>query len=288
MRRVTLRAGKYEAVFLPDLGMLGASIKHRGSELLSLHGGVAGYRSGHSTGLPLLAPWANRLSKRRFRAAGIEVDLRRVPLHVDGNGLPIHGTMTAVSGWEVVRLEPARLVARYGYSTPEMLRAFPFPHELTIDARVSERGLRVVTSVRPTGRRRVPVSFGFHPYFKAGRGAVLRMPASRHLELDRKGIPTGRTTPQRSQRAALKERVFDDLYALGRDRTFVLHRHERDVEVRFGVGYPFAQIFAPPGKPFVAIEPMTAPTNALVTSACPVVRPSERFSAAFTVSARPG
>ena len=128
MKRVTLRAGDYQAVFLPGLGMLGASLKHRGAELLSLHGGVAGYAQGQPTGLPLLAPWANRLSRRRFRAAGVDVDLRRARVHLDENRLPIHGTMTAQPGWEIVRVEPARLVARFDYSSPELLRAFPFPH----------------------------------------------------------------------------------------------------------------------------------------------------------------
>ncbi len=289
MKRATLRAGDYEAVFLPELGMLGASLKWRGSELLSLHGGVAAYRGGHTTGLPLLAPWANRLSKKRFRVAGVDVDLRRVPLHVDGNGLPIHGTMTAVSGWEVVRAGPARLVARFEYSSPELLAAFPFPHEVTIHARVSERGLRVVTSLRPTGQRRVPVSFGWHPYFRVPgprRSWRLGLPARRRLELDSRAIPTGRSQPERAERGRLGDRVFDDLFALGRNRTFTLEGRGRGVEVRFGAGYPYAQIFAPPGKRFVAIEPMTAPIDGLVSGAYPLVKPGERFAAAFTVSAQ--
>ena len=52
-----------------------------GHELLSLHGGVSAYRNGHTNGSPLLAPWANRISQRRFRVAGVDVDLRRLPLH---------------------------------------------------------------------------------------------------------------------------------------------------------------------------------------------------------------
>jgi aldose 1-epimerase len=281
VKRVTLRADGYEAVFLPELGMLGASIRYRGSELLSLHGGVAAFRGGHTTGLALLAPWANRVSRRRFRAAGTDVDLRRVPLHTDGNGLPIHGTMVGPFSWNVVRLDPDRLVARYEYDD----RAFPFPHELQIDARVGERGLRVVTSLRPTRRRRVPVSFGWHPYFRSSASSILGLPGCHHVELDRRAIPTGRSTRERARDVRLGDRAFDDLYALGRNRTFVLHRNRTDLQVRFGSGYPYAQIFAPPGRPFVAIEPMTAPIDGLVTGNCPVVRPGERFSAAFTVAA---
>ena len=100
-----LAAGGYEAVFLPELGMLGASLKHRGAELLSFHGGAAAFRAGHTTALPLLAPWANRLSRKRFRVGRVEVDVRRAP-SVDPNGLPIHGTMVGAFPWTVARAEP--------------------------------------------------------------------------------------------------------------------------------------------------------------------------------------
>jgi aldose 1-epimerase len=339
VRRVRLRAGEWEAVFLPEVGMLGASLQHRGTELLSLHGGVAAYRAGHTPsapapakpappllggsveptplisapapakpappllggsveptppGMPLLAPWANRLSRKQFRVAGVDVDHRRLPLHRDRNGLANHGTMAAVPGWEVLREEPARLVARFAY---EADRAFPFPHELTVDALLAEDGLTVKTSLRPTGRRRVPVSFGWHPYFRLPgrrRDSTLGLPACSRLELDARGIPTGKaapfqpersSAPARPERLALGDRELDDLFALGSRRRFTLEGGGRKVEIRFGRGYDFAQIYGPRGKRFVAIEPMTAPTDALVTGACRVVRPGESFSATFEIAA---
>ena len=285
MRRVRLRAGDWEAVFLPELGMLGASLTHQGVEVLSLHGGVEAYRQGHTTGLPLLAPWANRLSRKQFRVAGVDVDHRRLRLHRDPNGLAIHGTMTAASGWEVAREEPARLVARYDY---EADRAFPFPHELEVDARLSAAGLAVTTSLRPTGPRRVPVSFGWHPYFRVPgrrRSWLLGLPGCARLELDAKGIPTGKAAQLRPQQLTLADRSLDDLFALGRTRRFTLAGRGRVVEVRFGRGYDYAQIYAPPEQRCVAIEPMTAPTDALVTGAAPLVRPGSTYSAAFSVTA---
>jgi aldose 1-epimerase len=282
---VRLQAGEYEAVFLPELGMLGASLKHRGAELLSLHGGVAAFRGGHTTGLPLLAPWANRLSRKQFRVGRVDVDLRRRPLHLDGNGLPIHGTMVGSIPWEVVRASSSRLVARHRYDDA----AFPFSHELEIDARLGDDGLRVTTSLRPTARRRVPVSFGWHPYFKLPgprRSWLLRLPARQHLSLDSRAIPTGGSTAERAEEEPIGKRTFDDLYGLRRDRTLALASGGRRLEVHFGAGYPFAQVYAPGGRQFVALEPMTAPTDALVSGRAPLVSPGERFSAAFTVRVR--
>jgi len=283
-----LSAGDYAAVFLPHLGMLGASLTWRGEELLSLHGGLAAYRRRSSTGIPLLAPWANRLARSEFRVAGSEVNLTGLPVKRDPNGLPIHGTMTARAGWTIKRLEPGHLVAHFSYDAPELLAAFPFPHELELDIRVAETGLSVRTTVRPTGRKLVPISFGWHPYLRARgprRSWTLHAPAREHLELDGSGIPTGASVHESADDLALGNVALDDLYGLGRDRRFVLSGGGRAVDVRFDAGYPFAQLFAPPAKRFVAIEPMTAPTNALVSGATPVVRPGENFSAQFRVSA---
>ena len=58
----------------------------------------------------------------------------------------------------------------------------------------------------------------------------------------------------------------------------------RRIEVAFDEGYPVAQVFAPPGKELICFEPMTAPTNALVTGdGLRAVAPGERAAAQFAV-----
>ena len=100
---ITLEAGELMATFLPAVGMTGVSLRFRGREFLALPGGVGGLRAGGTAGLPLLAPWANRLASRHYRAAGVEVDLDGVPLPTDPNGLPIHGLLLGSPGWRVER-----------------------------------------------------------------------------------------------------------------------------------------------------------------------------------------
>ena len=155
------------ATFLPELGMLGVSLRHRGDELLALPGGLDAYRAGNVAGLPLLAPWANRLGARRYEVEGIVVDLDGLDLHTDGRGLPIHGTMTAQPGWEVVAVDGGSLASRFDFGAhPELLASFPFPHELRIDAAVDDTTLSVATTLTPTTDRAVPAAFGYHPYLR--------------------------------------------------------------------------------------------------------------------------
>jgi aldose 1-epimerase len=290
---VTLAAGDLAATFLPDLGMLGVSLRHRGQELLALPEDLAGYREGRVTGLPLLAPWANRLAGRHYRIDGVAVDLEGVALHTDPNGLPIHGTMSARRGWQLdlVRADTgaAILLARFDYGAwPELLASFPFPHELTVEATVEAAALAVGTTLRPTGDQRVPVSFGWHPYLRLPgsprRGWRLRLPGRSHLLLDGLGLPDGASRAEPAEDAPLGDRTFDDLYALGDDRRLAVTGGDRRLTVELQQGYPYAQVFAPPGQEFVCLEPMTAPVNALGSGRCELVAPGGSFTARFTIA----
>ena len=292
---VTLAAGDLEATFLPGLGLLGTSLRHRGEELLALPGGVAGYRGGNVTGLPLLAPWANRLAGRRYLAAGVEVDLDGLPLHTDPNGLPIHGTLTAHGGWRLERLAAedgsAVLQASLDYGAfPELLAAFPFPHRLTVTATAREATLAVATTLEATGGRPVPVAFGWHPYLRlpgASRATWrLLLPDRVHLELDDRGLPTGKTADEPAEADPIGDRTYDDLYALGQGpaaRHLGLEAAGRRLLVGYGQGYGHAQVFAPPGAEFVCLEPMTGPTAALAAGTTPLVDPGASLTAEFTV-----
>ena len=293
---VTLAAGELEASFLPGLGLLGTSLRHRGEELLALPGGVEGYRDRHVTGLPLLAPWANRLPGWRYRAAGVEVDLEGLDLATDPAGLPIHGTLTARPGWRLERLaaEPDRAVLAAGFdygAWPELLAAFPFPHRLTVTAALQGAALEVTTTLEATGDRPVPVAFGWHPYLRlpgAPRAAWrLLLPRRTHLELDDRGLPTGKSADEPAEADPVGERTYDDLYALEDDpggRRLGLEAAGRRLVVGYGDGYDHAQVFAPPGVEFVCLEPMTGPTAALAAGSTPLVAPGDTFAARFTVT----
>ncbi len=286
-----LEAGALTATFLPGVGMTGVSLRYNGREHLALPGGIAHLRAGGTGGLPLLAPWANRLASRRYRAAGVSVDLEGVSVPVDGNGLPIHGLLLGVAGWRVERIDTrgssARLRASIDVKTPH----FPFPHRIEVAVAARDGELEVDTAIVPTGRRRVPVSFGWHPYLRLPgaprRTWRLRVPARRHLALDDRGIPTGGETAEPAEAAPLGGRTFDDLYALGRDRRLAYESGDgQSIELHCARGYPFAQVWVPKGRSFAALEPMVAPTNALVSGAAPLVPPGESYRARFTLAVR--
>jgi aldose 1-epimerase len=289
---VTLAAGDLAATFLPELGMVGAGLRWHHHELVVLRGGARGVATRHTAGLPLLHPWANRLARRRYVAAGVAVDLRGLDLPTDGLGQPMHGTMVGRPGWEVIRATAdarrAVLSTRFDYGAhPDLLAAFPFPHVVGLTATVTPSALAVTTTVTATTDQPVPVSFGWHPYLRVPgpRSAWrLRLPAVEHLALSRRQIPTGRARAEGADDEPIGDRTLDDGYALGADRRFALTGSGVSLDVTFDAGYPFAQLWVPPGRRFVCIEPMTAPVNALLTDSYALATPGAPYSATYELS----
>lgn len=281
-----LRAGPLTATWSPELGMVGTSLTHRGDELLGQRGGLEAYREkGSAFGIPLLAPWANRLSGLRYG----QVEIRPEDAKLDANGLPKDGAM-AGRAWEVEEAGEATLFAVFE-SSPPVLAVFPFPHRLRVTAALTPEELTVTTELTATGVVPVPVAFGWHPLLTlpgVPREALeVVVPAARESVLDPHGIPTGAERERELADGPLGDRTADAEYPAV-DGPFVLRGGGRELQVRFGApDYPVGHVWAPEGQTFVAWEPMTAPTNALVTrDGLRHVAPGASFSATFSVAVR--
>jgi aldose 1-epimerase len=235
----------------PDDGMLVATLRHRGADILA-------ERPGPWTGCPLLHPWANRLSAERFEVHGRGVDASRA--RRDQNGVLLHGLPAARRGWEVEHADRDRVRARLHWDDP----AFPFPHEVVVEHRLSATGLATVTEVQGEA----PVALGWHPFLRLPgvpreRWRV-RLGSRRRIVLDDKLLPAGGSEPWAPPPFELGDRHFDESLT-EIEGVFTLEGGGRRVEVEFLEGAPYAQFFAPLEEPVACFEPMAAPVDALVT-----------------------
>jgi aldose 1-epimerase len=287
-----LTAGDLEAEFWPAAGMLGTSLRFCGVELLRRVDDLdAAQAKGSTAGIPLLYPWANRLSSLQYRAAGrqVSLDASSPHLHFDDHGLPMHGVPWSQLRWTVISSRADALTARLDWLSQELLTIFPFPHHVEMAVRLRPFDLEIQTTVFADSGSPVPISFGFHPYF--GIPGIpraewtLNAPGMRKLTLDAQGIPSGTETPSAPLAVRLGNTSYDDGFALSSEQAmFSIDGNGYSIVIEFKNGFDFAQIFAPKDKEFIAIEPMTGETNALRSGkGLRVIAAGEQFVASFVI-----
>jgi galactose mutarotase-like enzyme len=290
------------ALYVPDAGMVCASLRLDGAELLGQRQGLRAYARDNATmGIPLLHPWANRLARYGYAWDGTEVEIPRDPARVadDGNGLPIHGLSPACFRWRVAERsaddDAAHLCAELDAAAlPEVMELFPFPHRLRMDVVLRGSTLAVTTTLFAVGDRRVPVAFGYHPYFRLPdlprAQWEVEAPLRRRALLDDRLLPTGRSEPAHPLSGPIGDRELDDLFPeTDPAPVFRLAGGGRRIDVAFGPEYPVAVIYAPSNDDVVCFEPMTAQTNPFEGPApLRFVPPGQAFAAHFRVTARRG
>lgn len=270
----------------PSIGNIAFEMMVNGANVLRFpYTSVAAFKAKpQMCGIPLLAPWADRLDEPAFYANG-----KRYPLHrelgnvrFDGAGHPIHGFLTLASDWEVVRLEAtareALVTSRLDVGRrKEWMAEFPFAHVIEMTYLLRDGTLEVRTRVENTGRERMPLSLGYHSFFqiadsprrewRAGIGARREWPVNKEL------LPAGTTRPLREliENPAdfpLGTRDFDNGFDdLIRNRDgralFWIQGRKQKIEVQFGPRFTTGEIYSPADGDFLCFEPMTAINNGM-------------------------
>ncbi len=293
---LTSSDGRLAATFVPSLNMICSALVHDGEDLLYRRAGLAAYADKARTcGIPFLHPWANRLGADRYEIAGRRVEIAAGASHVsrDANGLANHGLLGGRTAWEIVErragADAALLRARFRFADPGLLASFPFPHTVEIAATLTSEALHLTTTMTPAEERTVPVSFGWHPYFRLPSPRetwLLTLPVRRRVVLDARSLPSGPFEEVEIATAPLAARTYDDLFTdIERSRAFAIEDSTRRIEIEMDDAYPFVQVWAPEASPFVCIEPMTAAVNALADArfAAPLVSAPARLEATFRI-----
>ena len=103
-------------------------------------------------GIPLLAPFANRLDEQAFYANGRKYNFDMELGNVRG-AIPMHGYLSGTNLWKLVEAKAdasgAWVTNRLDfYRNPRYMKQFPFAHTLTMTYRLSDGALEVRTRDR--------------------------------------------------------------------------------------------------------------------------------------------
>lgn len=221
----------------------------------------------------LLAPWPNRVAGGRWTLHGEE---QRLDITEVSKGNAIHGLLRN-TGYQPVESGPSTIVLE-AEIFPQHGYPFHLVHRATY--RLTEKQLTVRQELTNLSGDPAPFGLGAHPYLKISdvptEDLTLTVLADELFEVDGKAIPTGRA-PVSGQHDLRRGRRIGDIEF---DTAFtglrmVDGRHEhvlaapdgRTVTLWADSSFAYAHVYVstiyPGVSKAVAVEPMTAPANAL-------------------------
>lgn len=274
---VTIQNGPLTASIATSFGNIAFSMTANNQEILWAPAPIEQWRSNPAWrdrpplgGIPLLAPWANRLDGAVYFANGKRYGLNPdlINLRRDANGLPIHGFLAFCEGWHVAHRDVSSVTSRLEFwKNPAWMAQFPFAHNLEIKHRLDGGMLEVETAVENLSGEPMPLCIGFHPYFQLTDSPrdewKLTIPARQSVILSEKLIPTGEMKPNElAQPFPLAGNALDSVFTGLTGEAFAAQGRSQRISVRFGPKFPVAIVYAPPTESFFCVEPMTALTNA--------------------------
>jgi aldose 1-epimerase len=208
-------------------------------------------------GVPLLAPFANRLDETAFYANGKKYNFDLELGNVRGP-IPQTGYVNGTKAWQLVEAKAdgksAWVTCRLDfYKVPAFIKQFPFAHTITMTYRVSEGTLEVRTRLDNLSSEPMPVAIGFHPIFELPDGNrddwTVSLDAKTHwIEIPQR-LPTGETQPIENffggdrtkielKKYALVDDVFTDLVRDANGRaTMKLMYGGKELDVMIGPKY---------------------------------------------------
>jgi len=282
--RLTDAANGVEVSVAPSIGNRAYEMNVHGKNILYFPSADLGefQKRPELSGIPFLAPWANRLNEQNFWANGKKYTFNMTLGNIRGS-LPIHGMLSASPLWEVMEVaadrQSAHVTSRLQFwKRPDLMAQWPFAHEYEMTYRLADGMLEVRITVTNLSSDPMPVVLGFHPYYRIpgiprdNWNAII--PARKIVVADDRLIPTGESKPfDLPSPMPLKGHTLDTGFTdLVRDADgrahFSIESDGKKVETLFGPKYPVAIVWEPPApegqtRDFICFEPMTGITSAV-------------------------
>jgi aldose 1-epimerase len=222
----------------------------------------------------LLIPFNDRIPGGRYRFRGREYQLA---MNDPGSASALHGlvynqpfTVHDLKGLDT----EASVSLSYGIRS-DVFEGYPFPLGVTAIYRLTPKAFELSIVLRNSGPDGAPVTFGWHPYIHAPDGVDsvrLYCPAGRYVEVDRNLLPTGNLprTAEGPFDFSLSQGLGGRELDIALERTFqrpvartLVDRGIDLIELEQSVPpFGYTQLFVPPGRSSIAVEPVTGATDA--------------------------
>ena len=235
----------------------------------------------------LLSPWVNRVRNGNYSFEGRNYQL---PINEPNLGNAIHGLL-ARKPFEISQ-EISKATLSYRYTAEE--KAYPFPFEMRLTYSFTEENIfQLHFTAKNTGEGNMPFACGWHPYFKLSEGNLadwsIQFDSLSKFHSDSQMIPLREENYDASAGVNLGEEVLDNVFRLKSMEKHITHFYNKSKKESLYIeqsskDFPFLVVFAPENSNCVAIEPMSANTDAFNTGdGLIILAPGESFDSTVKI-----
>ncbi len=287
------KTGEY-FTFVPDFGAaIQELVLRKGEHLHDLIDGCKNaeelktnkqFKSSH------LIPFPNRIQAGQYQFEGKNYQLS---LNFAQEGNAIHGLV--YNNFFSIKDKPEKPSEVSLTFNFEAIPYFPFSFHLDFHYRISEGHFSCKVNLTNTSKGNMPAGIGWHPYFKIGDKKInqlsLQLPNCKRLDV-KDMIPTGQLTdyPNFKDCSSIGQTEFDTGFLLAdiTKATTLLHDAQQDVTLSISqTNCPYLQVYTPPERSSIAIEPMTCAADAFNNKmGLKILSPDEQLAVSYAVQLR--
>ncbi len=183
-------------------------------------------------------------------------------LYVDGRKYLInqHGFARDIP-WKLSQLEN-RLGFQLSLSSSDLTLSF-YPFEFYIEAsfELLQNSLKINVSIANLGNKKMPFSFGLHPYFRVSDLLKIRVEGVPSTCCNQKDM----TIAQTKEQMALIHKGLDISFDAKGPLTIIDEAINRRIVLEYNYPYSLGVIWTDPPRPMICLEPWSSPRNSLIT-----------------------
>lgn len=231
----------------------------------------------------ILFPFANRIKDGEFCFEGqkFQLDINNKAENHALHGLVYNKKFTIKS--QSANADYAQLILNYDYDKLEP--GFPFLFSIQLKYTFTSDGFDLNVMVENKAKESFPFTLGWHPYFlsEALKNSTIDFKSRLKLHIDDRNIGTDLQDVIPVESLSLSTKSLDDCWQLEKD-TVLFNTPKYKLSLASSEPNSFLQIYTPPKKNTIAIEPTTGVSDSFNNDiGLKVLKPKQRFGITWSL-----
>ena len=254
----------FQGVIYPNLGASLQRLSSHGIEIIdgitSSEEGLNTYKSKYNSSF--LFPFPSRIPNGKYSFNNVDYQLE-CNEKIMNNAIHGHIDNEAFS-LKQKKVTKNNAVVILSYANNGTTKGFPFLYQLEVTYIFTKEKLTIDFTVCNNGKTMFPFGIGWHPYFKSENlsDSSLDFEAEKQYLLNERLVPKGEIPINYGLPLLVKETFLDDCFIIKKSAVS-FKTNEYDITLDFSSKSPnsFLQVYTPPSRNSIAIEPMTCIGN---------------------------